>query len=211
MNGRIAVLCPTRGNPEAAERAYSSMRQTSELADMIFCVDEDDAEPHRYLCQFPHAWVSSEPRTTIVAALNAAVNRFSEYEAYGLIVDDARFVTPGWDRWLMEQFRPQSLGVVSAHHNVSGAVNFPYVHRDWVNLLGWYACPDTARFCWDTVLEMIGDATRIVYAPEDRFHIYHELLRNEQSIPAFAADSIQFLGWCVNARRLLIQKIREAM
>lgn len=207
----VLVLCPTRDNPEAVKRTIQSMLETSSDAEMLLCVDSDQADLYAPACR-PRVSLFSKPLTDIVDLLNAAISGH-EADIYGLIVDDARFTTPGWDVWLetaIDGF-PKRLGVVSASHNVGTFVNFPYVSREWIETVGWYACPTTQRFCWDTVLEMLGEATRIEYAPEDRFHIQHDLERNDKAVQIFMTDAVQFLGWCVNERRSLVQKIRGEM
>lgn len=212
MNDRIAVLCPSRDRPDAAMNAYRSMLRTSSRTDMILCVDSDQEGMYSHLTG-ERLLMSVQPRNSIVSALNSAASTFSGYVTYGLMVDDAEYTVPGWDEWVERTVSsfPARLGVVSAHHNAGSFVNFPYVSRQWIDLVGWYACTETNRFCWDTVMEMLGEATRIEYAGPEVFHIEHELLRNDETVKIFVMDAVQFLGWCVNGRKDVVQRIRNAI
>ena len=207
----IMVLCPSRDNPAGAGRALASMVDTSTDTRMALCIDDDQEAVYSYL-HHPRLIKVVGPRTDIVGSLNNALHGL-DYSACGLIVDDAVFESSGWDSWVLKtlsQF-PGRIGVVSAAHNVGEFVNFGYVSKEWVDLLGWYACPDTLHFCWDTVLELLGEATAISYAPKDRFYINHDLSRERTTVKLLAEDAFAFLGWCVNDRRRLAFKLREAM
>lgn len=205
----VLVMIPSRDSPDKASQARDSVLRTSR-ADVVICVDDDQIHDYHPLVGDRTAVVSA-PRTDIVGTLNAAVAKMANYQAYGLLVDDARLTIPGWDDYLLEtidQF-PGRIGVVSAAHSVGAFLNFGYVSRAWIDTLGWYACPDTAHYCWDTVMELLGEATSIVYAPKDRFFIQHDLHRSDGSIQVFYKDCVQFLGWCVNGRRDLVARLRE--
>jgi hypothetical protein len=189
------------------------MLDTSQDAHMVACVDDDQRDLYMDMPTHPRLTVRFAPRTDVVGAINGAVKAMPDYEVYGLIVDDSYFKTPGWDKWLETEINswPNRIGVVSANHQWAAHVNFGYVTREWIDTVGWYACPTTQHFCWDSVLEMLGEATRITYATKDQFHIHHDLIQKDATVQIFALDAIQFLGWCVNERRDLVAKIREAM
>ena len=208
----VAVLCPTRDNTAGAERAYRSLLATSTEADMILCVDGDQLDLYGHRMGGDRLRLFSKPRTSIVDLLNAAAEKYRGYDVYGLIVDDSVFVTRGWDTQVqgwVTGFKG-GIGVVSAHHAAGPWVNFPYVSRRWIDTLGWYACPETHHFCWDTVSELLGDATSIVYAHEDEFSIHHDGLIQCSREAVMVHDTREFLDWCIDRRRWNIMKLREA-
>ncbi len=148
----------------------------------------------------------------IVAGLNHAVRRNPGFDVYGLIVGDAEFKSPGWEAYLEAEVArmPNGIGVVSAAHTAGTFVNFPFVTREWVDAVGWYACPDTVHFCWDSVIECLGEATHIAYATPAEMFIAHESVRNERLFTVFTADALKFLGWFVNRRREIVSLLRAA-
>lgn len=206
----VLVLCPSRDNPEGAERAFRSMVDTSEEPTMVLCIDDDQRGEYSGLSH-PRLRIHSGPRTDIVGSINATIVDEPGYGVYGMMTDDAVFKSGGWDSWVegvVDSF-PGRLGVVSPHHNGGPFVNFPYVSREWIDRVGWFACPETVHFCWDTVLEMLGEATQIRYATEQEFGLHHYVDRNDKTVPVFMMDCVQFLGWCVNRRREIIKSIRS--
>ena len=215
---RTAVICPSRDDVEGLLSAHRSMVATSTDAVMIAVVDSDQTAMYDTITATPDdrliiSYGTRDSRGGVVASINAAIKNNPGFDVYGLMVCDARIETPGWENWVascVARF-PNRIGLMSAHHNVGRFVNFPYVTREWIDAVGWYACPDTFRFCWDTVAEMLGDATAIEYAEEKDFHIEHELRRNDNTVNVFATDAIQFLGWCVNGRREAVSRLKAAI
>lgn len=213
VSGRIAVLCPTKGRVALAIKAYDSMIATSELADMVWCVEKSDAAEYALESARPRLGVFVSEGGAPVPTINAAASATVGYEAYGLMVDDATFVTPGWDRWMLDRIAgfPKSIGVVSPWHNGGPWCNFPYVSRQWFDTLGWLACPTTMQFCWDGVLEMLGESTSIAHAKREEFAIDHEMLAGADRSERLISDGTQFLEWFMYARRADIAKLREAV
>lgn len=213
-NGRIAVLCPTRGNPEGLKRAARSVIETASLADIMPYVDDDQSEIYGNVEKlFPSRMFKLVgPRVDQAAAVNQLVSTFPGYSAYGLITDDAEMKVGGWDRYVLDVLDhfPGRIGVVSGAHTLGGFVNFAYVSGQWIEAAGWYACPDTIHFCWDTVIEMLGEATEIVYAPKERFFIEHNHVYDDKKVQLFMMDAVKFLGWCINKRRDVVASLREA-
>jgi len=212
-NGRIAVLCPSRGNPEGLAKLIESVKNTSERAAVITYVERPQAGLYReVLSSGPAVWHLGEPGGPAAKA-NRLVELEPDYDIYGMLPDDSRVLTPGWDRWMIDTVDgfPNRLGVVSAHHNGGDFVNFAFVSRQWIDLLGWLACPDTQNYVWDTVLEILGEATKIVYATPEQFLVYHERPVSDRNVGPFVQDCVQFFGWCIGKRRATISKIRKAM
>jgi hypothetical protein len=208
MNGRIAVLCPTRDRVAGLHLLADSVARTSTLATVISCGDEDTE--HLY-GQRPDIVQHFVPRAAPANKANYLVAIEQDYDVYGVLPDDSFVACPGWDHWLLATVAkfPGGIGVVSASHNGQHAVNFPFVTRRWIDTLGWLACPDTTNYCWDTILEMLGEATALVYAG-DNFVVHHEN-PDSKNVEPFTMDCVQFLHWCVTKRGDAVKRLREAM
>ena len=208
---RIAVLLPTKGNPDGAERVYRSMLVTSTDADLVLCLHDGSHHDYGHLSG-DRLRKFFGPQMSPARRVNAASEEVRGYEVYGMMVDDAEFRTPGWDEVTLRAFDgfPNGIGVVSPAHNVSGSVNFPYISRSWLDAIGWFACPDTLHYCWDTVLEILGESTNIKHMSADEFSIHHDHLWNPQAGDRFKMDAVQFLNWCVTKRCETTAKLREA-
>jgi len=209
---RVAVLCPTRDNPSGLSRlAESVMATSSGRATVVAYVDHDNQ--HRY-SEVSHPgleMVVGIPRLP-AHAINELCRELPGFDCYVNAVDDAEFETPDWDLFVEQGLAgfPGAIGVVAAHHNGVDAVNFAAVSRRWIETLGWMACPDVAHFCWDTAVELLGEATSIRYATEHEFHVYHLRPENSRRVERFVPDCVQFLGWCISRRKDCIAKLRTA-
>ena len=171
---RVGVLIPSRDRPQLLREAIASVQETSSHADALVYIDEDQRELYG-LVENSNVHVLHGPRVGPVASANALVKAFPGYDAYGLITDDSRITTPGWDGWLMDALDvfPKRLAVISPHHSHGNYVDMPFVSRAWVEYVGWYACPMAYHYVWPIITGLIGEMTAIVHAPKQSFHIEH--------------------------------------
>lgn len=174
---RTAVLIPSRDRSEQLAKAIASVIATSEATVLVY-IDDDQRRNYEHLeLAGAHRvrWLYG-PRIGVVGSANALVKSFPGYDAYGLITDDSCITTPGWDKWTLDaiaQF-PHGLLVVSPHHPHGYHVDMPFVSREWIERVGWYACPLMKHYAWPIATGLIGEMTAIVHAPETAFHIEHD-------------------------------------
>lgn len=214
MNNRLVISCPTRNQPQMALETIRSACLTSK-AEIWLYIDEDQRDLYRGYIDGGDGWKAMVgPRIGPAKANNAIIDANPGAAAYGWVDDNARFMTPGWDEYVLDELNkfPGRIGVVSAHHNSGPFVNFACVSNRWVETIGWLAYPEVFHMCWDTILEMLGEATQIVYAPEDKFRVEHhpELSGTPNRAELFKVDSEKFLWWCVGERYDLVKKLRAA-
>ncbi len=199
-----------------------SFVDTSSVAQLVVRLDEDQKDLYAGV-EVP-ARVSFEygPKIGPGGSINASAYdnmRMSKernaiagrpYDAFCAAPDDAEFVTPGWDLYALGVIKsfPGRIGVVSAAHDQGTFLNYPCVSREWINVLGWYAHPTIYHFCWDTMHELLGDATNIVYAPRDKWLMNHQGL--PQNLANYQSDTAAFLTWCVTERPQAVQRLRAA-
>ena len=208
----ICVVCPTRDRPEEFMALAESFVKTSTRATLVAYVDED--QPDLYAATYPERVVIHvDRRLGPVHSVNRICDLYRGPGIYGIAPDDSRFLIPGWDEYVLEEFEqmPGRLGVLSASHDQGDYVNLPYVSREWIELVGWFAYPEAYHFIWDTVLEMIGEATKIVYSDPARFKMHHGYLLAANKSEHYQKDATSFLIFCVNDRREIVKRIRAAM
>ena len=215
----ILVVCASRDRPESLRQMVKTFCETSEMADLAVYVDADQIHLYMHHCDWK-AEFGDRLMFTIDRQLgpNGSINALyqkhrSNYRIFGVCPDDSRFKVKGWDRFVvseMEKF-PGRIGVVSPAHNDGHYCAYPYVSREWVEIVGWYAYPEAHSFVWDTCVEMLGEATNIVYAEEAQFRMHHECKKSENFEKYLKLDEHAFLAWCVVHRRDLVKKLRSAM
>lgn len=166
---RVAVLCPSRGRPEALGRMVASVRATSD-ADVLVYVDDDWAEQYR---DVKGVKLTVGPRIGVVASANHLAKENPDYDAYGLLTDDTDILTPRWDQWLEWVFDQYPLAVACPHHNLGDVVDMPFVTKRWIEVVGWYACPVFYHWCWPAIHGLIGEMTGIVHAGKHDFALDH--------------------------------------
>src|SRR6476646_5287604 len=96
--------------------------------------------------------VSFGERLGPAAAINALVDEHPNHSTYGFFCDDCRVTIPGWDRFVLRELDkfPKRLGVVAGAH-ATADVDFPFVSREWLDVLGWYCQPGLYHWAYPSV------------------------------------------------------------
>lgn len=203
----VAVLIPTRDRPESFLRSVASVRRTSK-ATVLAYVDEDQYDIYPVNGEVEGAIIHVGPRIGPVASANHLVRQHPNFDAYGLITDDSRIITPGWDDYIMGCFRDFSrFMVVSPHHNHGEHVDMPFVSRDWVEEVGWYACPEFFHYCWPIVCGLIGEMTAIVHCPKTEFSIEHDY-EDGTNAQKRLSDNSRFFDYVSLKMPAVVERIR---
>ena len=201
----------------------ASFVKTSTVAHLVVRLDDDQQGLYSGLIVPDRVWFEYGPKTgpgdaiqgSAYGNMRLAKERndltLRPYEAFCAVPDDAEFATPNWDLYALEVLNsfPGRIGVVSAAHDQGAFLNYPCVSREWIQTLGWYAHPTIYHFCWDTMHELLGDATNIVYAPRDKWLMDHRGL--PQNLEKYNVDTAAFLTWCVTERPEVVKKLRAAI
>jgi uncharacterized protein (DUF2249 family) len=93
----ILALCPSRGRPKAAAETLVSFNATKRDRNsrIVFIVDSDDPTLSEYPARFTHV---VRPTGSMGGALRSAQKELiGDATSVGMIGDDNRFRTPGWD------------------------------------------------------------------------------------------------------------------
>lgn len=212
VNGRCAVLIPSRNRPDHLRVAIQSVLETSRHADVLCYIDKDQEVLYRGLLEGERLIVHRGPRIGPAPAANALVNAYPHYSAYGLITDDTTIVTKRWDEWLFACLAsfPNRLVVVSPRHNLGEHVDMPFVSREWIDLVGWYACPGMLHYSWPILTGLIGEMTAIVHAPDHAFALHHEGLAHTNT-EVRDRDARVFFDYVALRLPAYVEKIRKAM
>lgn len=168
-------MCASRGRPERLSRMIESVRRTSTKADVVVCLDDDDA--HNYDLATIGVPFIVGPRVGQCASLNELGWKFGgEYEAMGAATDDCEFQTPGWDDWVLEKTNSfyGRVGALGPFCEGVDRMDFPWFTKRWVEVAGAFCPVPTEHFYWDVALEWVGEMTQIAFATKDDFHISHE-------------------------------------
>jgi hypothetical protein len=167
----ISVLCPSRGRPELAKKMLdSAVALAGTEIEVLLYINLDDPALDRYreLIDVKHLRIG--PDRSPAYSWNKLADE-ARYEILCLMGDDAWFETPNWALKTVATFDQYPDKIVFAFPSVEGlewrggklsADHCPhfFVHKNWVNTLGYFVPPHFWHWYIDTwfrdIAKMIG-------------------------------------------------------
>lgn len=168
----ISILCPTRGRTDAMGRLVRSARETAANPteiEFIFYVDDDDSES-AVEADHLNATAVRGPRIVLSEMWNRCWNE-ARYDVAMHCGDDIIFRSRDWDLHVLYAFERHPDKIVLVHgrdgYQDAGLATHGFMHRRWVETLGYFVPPYFSSDYNDTWLTEIADAVgRRVYLPE---------------------------------------------
>lgn len=166
----ISILCPSRGRPNNVHRLVSSALSSSSVPlEFIFYFDEDDTTINSALSGLQVKHVVG-PRIV----LSKMWNRCYEEASNDIVMhcgDDIVFRSPGWDSLVLEAFDRYEDKIILVYGRDGiqdqGLGTHSFIHRNWVNTVGYFVPPYFSSDYNDTWLNDVAEALgRRVYIPE---------------------------------------------
>jgi hypothetical protein len=201
-----------------------SVLDTSTEADVAVFVDDDQREV--YAGTDSRAQVVVGKRRGQCASLNALQNVHPGYLAYGAATDDCEFVTPSWDRWVIQarESFAGNVGAIAPRCEMDQRMDFPWFTDRWIKVAGGFCPVGTQHEYWDLALELVAEQVAIAYAKPGECDIVHhsepatDLTDHPDMLPTESAiwmlkncqDGRFACAWLAHNRRQLIQLLRLA-
>src|SRR5262245_33085950 len=147
MIERIALLTPTRNRPGNVTRLLESVVATTaspQAVEVVFYVDDDDT-------MSAHAFTADRWRRDVVVITGPRIPRSGMWNECAkettaqilfLCNDDILFRTPGWDAIVRGAFARYPDRLVMVHGSDgfrADIVTMPFLHRRWVETVGYFA------------------------------------------------------------------------
>lgn len=166
----ISVLVPTRNRPSSVERLLDSAFETADTeVEFIFYVDEDDTSSHDV--------IDRNGATKIIGprvVLSEMWNRCWEQASNPIAMhcgDDIVFRSDGWDTRILQEFEkvPDKILFVHGEDGFQGSTigTHGFLHRNWVDVVGYFVPPYFSSDYNDLWLTEVADALgRRVYLPD---------------------------------------------
>lgn len=163
MNKRFSLLTISNGNPPFLGTFLESIADTADNLDdieVILRVDNNDPTLDDYypVIEKAKVWVSLLIGPPPIGKVNEKLEA-SEFFTLGdlwnecwrnstgdilqLCGDDIIYETPGWDSVISYQFDqyPDNILMVSANDMRNRAATHPFIHRQWPEVIGYFAPP----------------------------------------------------------------------
>lgn len=182
----ILVIAPSRGRPGQAGELWASMRETAELLDtrLLLAVDSDDPNVAAYLAlreTGEHRFgfdvdrlivrvLQPDETGNMVMAMNTAVAPFLDQHELmvGMVNDDQRFRSKGWDRRVYETLlRKPGIAYGNDLFQGDALATSPFISVGVVRALGWYCLPVCEHLFVDNAWIDLGrKANCLTYLPD---------------------------------------------
>jgi hypothetical protein len=112
VKNRLICTCPSRGRPKLLKQMLESFYKTkSPNTDIGIYIDKDEPLMSEYddilFGKYPYYVL---PRIPVAQAHNFIVNQNPNYDFYMPINDDITFITPGWDKILIDAINNKGEG-----------------------------------------------------------------------------------------------------
>lgn len=220
----ISVLCPSRGRPTFARDLLESMRATGIMLynQLVLRLDDDDPSLAEYgnLVTGSDVTIIVGPRVVLSQCWNEAYAKAGNDIAM-LCGDDIRFRSYGWDNRVAETIHgwPDRLVLVHGQDGIQGdrVATHPFLHRAWVDVVGYFVPPLFASDWNDMWLTEVADGIgRRVYLPDvytEHLHPvagkhYFDQTHQERMARHQAEDCDRIYRETVEDRARDIQKLR---
>jgi hypothetical protein len=203
-------MCPSRDRPKQLADMLRSCIQTAPKVDVAVYLDDDQRTLYGWVEQpgVPKQLKAKfGPRVGPVASINDLARSYPGYDVYGFVLDDCRFGTVGWDKWVDQH---EGLFLVSPAKNTGSHGDMMFVSRSWMDALGWFAWPGCYHWGWDAIMASLAHAAGVFHQAEPgEFWITHDVLgpTNRDKYPA---DIVQLYVFFSDHFAGELAKLKEA-
>ena len=141
----ISVVCPSRGRPELAERMINSVLANPGCdVEILMYLNDDDPMLDEYVKRLKPEHYEIGPDRNPGYSWNMLANK-AKYDIIFLMGDDAQVETPLWGHIVKGVFDtfPDKIAMVSPKAEGLGSGKCPhfFLHRNWINTLGYFVPP----------------------------------------------------------------------
>lgn len=208
----LAVFIPTRGRKERCEELLKSFQETTDNADLLFVIDEDDQETYEGMDWGRAECAVFAPKGTLSDIINhTAVSLADDYDALMFVADDHLFRTPHWDTIMLREL--VSMGgtgfVYPDDKRRSDVPEIVMISSDIVKELGFFSEPSLGHFYIDNAWAELGKRLGLIrYVPEAVIeHRHYSICRDVEHDETYRraednhgdADLAVFRQWRVQA------------
>lgn len=228
----IAVLCVSRGNPQALFEALVSFHDTTMnmgTSHFVAVLDENDPMLPKYIEMLENSIydllvVPTAETGYMNLALNYAALIYAEKaDVVGFIGDDHRFRTKGWDRIVGKVLSDIGGGFVYAD-DLAQRSQLPtqvFVSSPVIKALGWMGLPGCRHLYLDNAWKFLGETTdSLYYLPDIVIEHMHPAYgkgtwddnhTRVNSADFYSHDREVYDAWIARDARADVEKVRATL
>lgn len=213
MNGRILVMCATRNRPSELNDMCQSVRQTSDCADIVAYVDEDQADLYRDAqCR-----IVVGPRVGMCESLTHLCATHPGYDVYGMATDDCIFRTRAWDEGVLNWAGANPVLAIGPFTERACRMDFVWLTAGWIERAGAFCPIATRHYYWDVALQIAAEQAGC-FKPCNRTEFFIDHLNmpvlNEgdeygmwRHADHVESDAVTAMVWLAHSKQSLVSKL----
>jgi hypothetical protein len=220
MNGRIAVLLPTRNKPEELHRIIDELAWTTTKVDLFVYVALDDPQLDEYsrpLASSVQVEIVTGKRLWFCPAVNGLAQVAGKgYSLYMVASDDFSYRVPGWDVQYLAAIPPHGVAMIYNEANPVDGRALPYtaaLTNKWVRTLGTVFPPGLKHMYGDDAhLALARGAGAIFWFGEHLVeHNWNPNDPRKAAYPPIGEDMMQYQWWVQNRLNAEVALLKGAM
>lgn len=187
----IALICPTRGRPDQYARMIKSVNDTASSKINIYSASNDEWD--KYVERhFP----TDCPTVFMWNKLAEDAAKKDKFKLFMLCADDTIFMTPGWDKALLDHYNSLENKIhvyaLQDSRDPDGTPH-PIVTREYIDAMGYFLPPIFMHWFVDSWTVEIAKANKCFTQMKD-FSLVHDKL-NDKGMPDDTHNRIRKMGW----------------
>lgn len=155
----LVVFVPTRGRPERCKELLESFRETTDHADLLFVIDEDDQDSYKDMDWDGAECAVFSPKGTLSDIINHTATGLADtYDVLMFVADDHVFRTPHWDTIMLDELEKMG-GTGFLYPDDKRRSDVPeivMITSDIVKALGFFSVPEFGHFYIDNAWAELG-------------------------------------------------------
>ena len=157
----ISIVCPSRGRPKLAANMVNTAKSTAKTkVEILVYVNEDDPLLNEYKSLIKKKHLVIGPDRSPAYSWNMLAEQ-SVHDILFLIGDDASFNTNGWDTLIVNEFNKIPDKIACVYPRTKGLSsrknNHFCLHKNWINVLGYFVPPQFWHWYVDTWTRKIAE------------------------------------------------------
>lgn len=219
---KISILMPTRKRPQRLKLILDNIAASCDdisNIELLFLADEDDTETISELYALKQKFIINCDKNIIFSNMWNILYPEATGELIMIAGDDIEFKTTGWDTTIRAVFAEHKdkfilVGTDDGIQHQNIAVH-PFIHRRWVNTLGYVLPPYFKYWYADNWLTDVAKAVgRFIYLPNIMIQHVHGITGRDETYiknEGFINEARQVWNSTANLRDQDIQKILSAI
>jgi len=214
---KVLLIVPTRSRSKASLDFYKSFIENSSITDLMFAIDEDDADNYP---RIDGVLYEVNPRMGMNGTLNyVALKYLKDYDYIVFMGDDHRIRTKDWDVTLSSSIGNKGLAYGNDLFQKENLPTSVMISSNIISAIGYMAPPNQKHLYLDDFWLLLGKKLDAIYYHPDVIieHMHYTLgksevdeLYSEVNDPSmYSADQVAFSDYINNQFELDLEKIKK--